>query len=337
MWALFDILLLLGIVFLAWRALADADLFRGVMQFIGLGLLVAVAWVRLRAPDVALAEAAVGSGLTGALLLAALARGERRQARTAQTASSPEQPNPAQTGAGAVSPKREHLYRAFAAAVGWLIFGLAAWAVWPLPSASDGLALEARTRLSESGVSNPVTAALLNYRGYDTLLEVAVLLLAIVGVWSLRRADVAVADSAARPLFDSLLRWLLPLLMVGAGYLLWIGSFAPGGAFQAGALLGGGLVLGRLAGWGQRKTPAAHYWRAGLALGLLAFAGVAALVMKHTGGLLQYPAGQAGPWILAIEAAATLSIGLTLGALFAGGRPSNEPISAEPQESPDHE
>jgi len=34
----------------------------------------ALSWVRLDAPDVALAEAAIGAGLTGALLLAALAR-----------------------------------------------------------------------------------------------------------------------------------------------------------------------------------------------------------------------------------------------------------------------
>ncbi len=43
-------------------------------MFICFGLVMALAWVRLDAPDVALAEAAIGSGLTGALLLAAWAR-----------------------------------------------------------------------------------------------------------------------------------------------------------------------------------------------------------------------------------------------------------------------
>ena len=74
----FDWILLLVIVVLAWRSLNDPDLFRGVIEFIALGLLMAVAWVRLRAPDVALAEAAVGSGLTGALILSALVRMRRR-------------------------------------------------------------------------------------------------------------------------------------------------------------------------------------------------------------------------------------------------------------------
>jgi hypothetical protein len=36
------------------------------------GLLMALAWARLEAPDIALAEAAIGAGLTGALLLDAV-------------------------------------------------------------------------------------------------------------------------------------------------------------------------------------------------------------------------------------------------------------------------
>jgi uncharacterized MnhB-related membrane protein len=70
----FDGLLGLGLLGLAWRAMTCADLFKAIVLFIAFGLLMALAWVRLDAPDVALAEAAIGAGLTGALLLAALAR-----------------------------------------------------------------------------------------------------------------------------------------------------------------------------------------------------------------------------------------------------------------------
>jgi uncharacterized MnhB-related membrane protein len=72
-WA-FDSLLGLSLLWLAWSALASPDLFKAIVLFICFGLLMALAWVRLDAPDVALAEAAIGAGLTGALLLAALAR-----------------------------------------------------------------------------------------------------------------------------------------------------------------------------------------------------------------------------------------------------------------------
>ena len=68
-WFLFGLWLALALLGLAWGLLASRDLFRAVVLFIAFGFLMALAWVRLRAPDVALVEAAVGAGLTGALLL----------------------------------------------------------------------------------------------------------------------------------------------------------------------------------------------------------------------------------------------------------------------------
>ncbi len=75
-WA-FDGLLGLTLIWLAWRALASPDLFRAIVLFISFGLVMALAWVRLGGIDIALAEAVIGAGLTGALLLAAQARLEK--------------------------------------------------------------------------------------------------------------------------------------------------------------------------------------------------------------------------------------------------------------------
>ncbi len=74
----FDTVLGFALLWLAWRLLSSAELFRAIVLFIAFGLLMALAWVRLDAPDVALAEAAIGAGLTGALLLGALARLESK-------------------------------------------------------------------------------------------------------------------------------------------------------------------------------------------------------------------------------------------------------------------
>lgn len=71
---LLDGTLVLVLVWLAWRTLACEELFKAVVLFIAFGLVLSLVWVRLDAPDVALAEAAIGAGLTGALLLSALAR-----------------------------------------------------------------------------------------------------------------------------------------------------------------------------------------------------------------------------------------------------------------------
>lgn len=68
---LFDFLLAGLILWLGWRALTSRSLFQAIVVFVAFGLSMALAWVRLDAPDVALAEIAVSAGLTGALLLAA--------------------------------------------------------------------------------------------------------------------------------------------------------------------------------------------------------------------------------------------------------------------------
>lgn len=68
----FDTLLAITLLWLAWSALSIRGLFRAVILFIAFGLLMALAWVRLEATDIALAEAAIGAGLTGALFLLAL-------------------------------------------------------------------------------------------------------------------------------------------------------------------------------------------------------------------------------------------------------------------------
>lgn len=70
----FDVVLVLTLLRLAWQALTSPELFRAIVLFIAFGLLMALVWVRLAAPDVALAEAAIGAGLTGALLLTTLSK-----------------------------------------------------------------------------------------------------------------------------------------------------------------------------------------------------------------------------------------------------------------------
>ena len=71
---MFDSFLGILILLLAWQALSIKDLSRAVAMFVAFGLLVAIAWIRLEAPDVAIAEAAIGAGLTGALLLLTMRR-----------------------------------------------------------------------------------------------------------------------------------------------------------------------------------------------------------------------------------------------------------------------
>jgi len=72
LWTL-DIALCVSLIWLAIQTLATVDLFKATVLFIVFGLVMALAWARLDAPDIALAEAAIGAGLTGALFLSTLA------------------------------------------------------------------------------------------------------------------------------------------------------------------------------------------------------------------------------------------------------------------------
>lgn len=67
--------LLIGLLlWTAWAGIVASDLFRATVAFMVFGLLMALVWARLGAIDLAIAEAAVGSGVTGGLFLATLKR-----------------------------------------------------------------------------------------------------------------------------------------------------------------------------------------------------------------------------------------------------------------------
>jgi len=187
------------------------------------------------------------------------------------------------------------------------------------------LALE---RLPESGVSNPVTAVLLNYRAYDTLLELAVLLAALLGIWSLGPARPGFQP--AGPALAAMVDWVVPLAILSGGYLLWVGGHAPGGAFQAGALLGAAGVILRLAGNASAGLPSEVWQRWLIVLGAGVFSLIGLLLALTGYGFLSYPPGQAKWLILLIETAATIAIGVTLAAAYVGGRPR----MAQPPRSP---
>ncbi len=188
-------------------------------------------------------------------------------------------------------------------------------ALLELPAAAIHLPGTVAQHLAQSGVEHPVTAVLLNFRGWDTLLEVAVLLLALLTLLTLSGGQAAVAAVEADPLLQGLARKALPLIILMAGYLLWAGAHRPGGAFQAGAVLAAGAVLLQLAGLLPAWAAPGRLLRLGLTLGFLVFLAVAAALLGQ-GALLQYPPASAGGLILLIEAGLTLSLGLILAGLF---------------------
>ncbi len=299
LWAVLDILLLGALLTLGSGALLSRDPRRAVILFVAFGLILALVWARLRAPDVALAEAAIGAGLSGALLLAALR-------------DLPPDP--------AAEPASRGNRAAVALLVALLALGLGWALLHGLERGGDRLAGAVAGNLAESGVSNPVTAVLLNFRAYDTLLELAVLLAAVLGVLALGPAPAPYR--VAGQVLGGLGAWLVPLLILSAGYQLWVGAHAPGGAFQAGALLAAAGVILHLTGRPDAGLPAGPAVRALAVSGVGMFLAVGLGTLFAGNAFLAYPAGWAGGLILAIETFATLAIAATLVLAYLGGAPA---------------
>ncbi|HPU16005.1 MAG TPA: DUF4040 domain-containing protein, partial [Polymorphobacter sp.] len=212
----FDIALVLLLLGLAAGVVLVREAFAAVAAFIAYGLLLTLAWLQLHGIDIALTEAAIGGGLTGALLMGAVTR-----LRPAPAAA------PATTATVALA--------AIVAAAATAILALC---VLALPDPAPTLAPLVAGNIAATGVGNAITAVLLSFRSMDTLLEAIVLLFALVGVWSLG------PDSSwpGRPGFAQsappngilayLARILPPIGLVIGIYIFWTGADNPGGKFQ---------------------------------------------------------------------------------------------------------
>lgn len=179
--------------------------------------------------------------------------------------------------------------------------------------ATGSLELLVTEHLANSGVKNPITAVLLNYRSFDTLLEVAVILLVAIAVKpdSHEAALKPKLEKHQKILLISLINTIVPIAILTSGYLLWIGASEPGGAFQAGALLAGAFIV----------LSSIHYSPSVLirelvdfacGIGLAIFSIIGLLMLFRNGKFLQYSGAEASIMILIIEFCVTISIACIL-------------------------
>ncbi|WP_206933198.1 hydrogen gas-evolving membrane-bound hydrogenase subunit E [Roseococcus thiosulfatophilus] len=294
-----DLVVVALLVAAALAAVGARGLFAGVVFFVGYGVFVAIAWLRLDAIDVALAEAAIGAGLTGVLLLGAVGHLTR-------------------AGAGA-PPRRPAIPLALACAGISVMLG---WAVLSLPDA-PGLQAPVAAALPGSGSTNPVTSVLLNFRAFDTLLESIVLLAVLVGVWALA-PDAAWGGrpglvQRVRP--DGVLagfgRLLPPLGLLVGVYLVWAGTKQPGGAFQGGTVLAAVWLLASMAGVARAPRVTSLILRAALVAGPVLFLAVG-MAGALGGSFLGLRPDWAAALVLTIEVGLTLSIASALALLVLG-------------------
>ncbi len=283
--------LILGILLLASAiaSLHTENLIRSGIFFVVFGFISGLFWVRLEAPDIALVEIILGSAITGAIIFK-LARGIK---------------------VGSV--KVPKIRRIWAASVVSLFF------LFMLPylftiEEGDRLGTLVLENLNKTGVNSPVNAVLLNFRGYDTLLEVGVITLAVIGILTIQAKKEEYFWE--NPILKALGRRLLPLVVFFSLYITYLGTFSVGGAFQGGALLAGGLVLLTMSNQSMPISKGLLFYLS--LLGLIVFAGIG-LVYAYVGyGFLTYPLELSTLSIITIELSLWISTALLLYTAYRG-------------------
>ncbi len=309
---LIDSILAFLAIYLALQCLLAPRLTQTVFLFFAFGLALALAWVRLGAVDVAITEAAIAAGFLGVLFLDAL--------RDFSLAPSHKWDNLelAQNTLYRKNPKSLFLPR-LALVLGLGLFLLIALeAVWKIPD-GGGLTAAAEALLPESGVEHPVTAVLLNFRAYDTWLEIGVILLGLLAIFAVggikiyRKPPVAADDLLLR----QVILFFTPVLFLFGAFLLYFGKSGPGGAFQAAVLWGAIGILLHLGGRPVFSMIPRWLGQILLTVGLGFFLIMGFFLVAGGANLFEYPQAYAGVLILIVETLAAVSIAAALTAIFA--------------------
>ncbi len=240
--------LLLGVILLVGAfgtVLLHHNRFAALLLLSVVGLMVALIFVRFSAPDLALTQLSV-EVVTIVLIMLAL--------------YFLPQLTPNESNLPRVS--RDVLLAGSAGAG----MGLFTWAILTRPYTPISEFFLANS-LTGGGGTNVVNVILVDFRGFDTLGEITVLLVAAVGIYSLLlglRLPVPRTDSDNRPwakephppILSVMGRILLPLALMVSAYIFVRGHNLPGGGFIAGLITSVAIILQYVSsgvGWIQQR------------------------------------------------------------------------------------
>jgi multicomponent Na+:H+ antiporter subunit B len=257
------------------------DLFAVAILFGIYSLMTAVLFMDLDAVDVAFTEAAVGAGVSTVLMLTAL-----------RLTSRWERP-----------PYHRPLVPLLVVGVtgAALVYGTLDAPLLGDPDAAVHQHVAPRyinDAPTEVGMPNMVTAVLASYRGYDTFGETAVIFTAGIAVLLLlgmpkrplsRHGQEGLGN---QQVLQSVVKLLVPLILLYALYVQFHGDFGAGGGFQAGVILATGFILYVMV-FGHdaaRRVVPSHWLPRLAALGILLFGGVGLVGMLAGKPFLDYSA-----------------------------------------------
>ena len=250
------------LVFLLAAAVAvclSKRLFTSVIIYTSFSTVLSIMWILLAAPDIAITEAAVCTGISGVLFFVALKRigvtdAEYKRENKPERLTKPEKDK----GRKGLSS----LFNALYVTVCGSLTAVLIYTASSLPSFGDPANPtnnEVSRRfleqgLHETGALNAVSSMLWSYRSFDTFGEACVLFAAVCSILILLRGggvSLPAVDPFRKemeePRQDIILKHiaflLVAIIMIFGFYALLNGHITPGGGFSGGAILGAMLVL----------------------------------------------------------------------------------------------
>ena len=252
------------LIFLVSSALAiclSKRLISAVIIFACYSIVLSVLWILLAAPDIAITEAAVGTGVSGVIFFVALKRlsvtdMEFKWANAvSSTAKQKEKTDKGRRGF-------RYLYHSVFIAVSAGLTGILAYTASAFPPFGDPgnpANNEIPRKFLEEGVMdtgalNAVSAMLWSYRSFDTFGEACVLFAAACVILVLLRGGGVSLEAndpfrkemdepRQDPIIKTIAFLLVATIMIFGVYALLHGHITPGGGFSGGAIIGAAMVL----------------------------------------------------------------------------------------------
>ena len=207
------------------------------------------------------------------------------------------------------------LFTAFIYLIGFFVFIVLSSALIGIGPFEPIISNNIKHEVSQSGVSHEVTAVLLNFRALDTLLEVGVIFLALVAIYTIKPHFRYMPLSYENSITNTFVALLFPLIVLCSFYVLYSGAYQSGGAFAAAALLAGGIIILRLVKPVYLADLQEFILRFVYVSGLLFFL-IVGIGTLFFGSFLEYRGNVATILILSIETVLTLSLAVILASYF---------------------
>ncbi|MGM0519556.1 MAG: MnhB domain-containing protein [Campylobacterota bacterium] len=211
-----------------------------------------------------------------------------------------------------------NIFKLFLVTISFLLFLLLSYFLINIKPFENSLEKIVKEHMLNTQITHDITYILLDFRSLDTLLEVAVIFLALIGIKTVSPYFRYKPISFPLLITDTYVSTVFPIIVIVAFYILFSGAYQSGGAFQASAILAGGFIIIKITKPKYLAKVKELFLKVTYSLGLFYFI-LVGLFSLLNGNFLEYPKQLSYFFILSIETLLTISLSAILANYFING------------------